>query len=124
MILTASTLNDAQRYTMPSLNMARQQAADPMADMPRTTWWAHHNDNPERDDTTSRLHPSVIEFLKRVYHFHEDDFSFFHYLIGLRHPDDIDLGFKQDRENHDYDNRYYTLYCTDETHASKPDGLM
>ncbi|GAB7333456.1 hypothetical protein MBLNU13_g05054t1 [Cladosporium sp. NU13] len=78
----------------------------------------------ERDDTTSRLHLSVIEFLKRAYDFYEDDFNFFHYLTGLRHAGDIELGFKQDLEDLDYDNRYYTLYCTDQTHASKPDGLI
>jgi len=96
----------------------------PIDDMPRTTWWDHHSDNPERDDTTSRLHLSVIEFLKRAYDFYEDDFNFFHYLIGLRHAGDIELGFKEDLEDPDYDNRYYTLYCTDQTHASDPDGLM
>lgn len=96
----------------------------PTADMPETTWWAHHSDSPERNDTASRLHPSVIEFLKRAYHFNEDDFNFFHYLTGLRHAGDIELGFKEDVEDPGYDNRYYTLYCTDLTHASKPDGLM
>jgi hypothetical protein len=96
----------------------------PMADMPRTTWWVHHSDNPERDDTTSRLHSSVIEFLKRAFHFYEDDFNFFHYLTGLRHVGDIEMGFKEDLDDPDCDHRYYTLYCTDQTHASKPDGLM
>jgi hypothetical protein len=88
------------------------------------TWWVQHNDNPERDDTASRLHPSVIAFLKRAYRFHEDDFNFFHYLTGLRHASDIETDFKEDPEDPDHDHRYYTLYYTDQTHASRPDGLM
>lgn len=93
-------------------------------DMPRTTWWDHHSDDPGRDVTSTRLHFSVIEFLKHAYHFYENHFNFFHYLTGLRHAGDIEMGFKEDLEDPSYDNRYYTLYCNDQTHASKPDGLM
>jgi hypothetical protein len=92
--------------------------------MPRTTWWVSNDDNPYRDTTTSHVHASVIEFLKHAYHFHEKDFSFFHYLTGLQGAGpDVSLSFKEDSES-DNDYRYFSLHCTDQTHASNPDGLM
>jgi hypothetical protein len=95
-----------------------------IAAMPRTTWRESNDDNPYRDATTSHLHPSVIEFLKHAYHFHEKDFNFFHYLTGLQGAGpDVALSFKEDDDSDD-DYRYFTLYCTDQTHASNPDGLV
>jgi hypothetical protein len=96
----------------------------PLHQMPRTTWWELHRDNPGRDATTSRLHSSVIEFLKHAYQFYEHRFNFFHYLIALQGPGDVYMSFKEDLDDPDHDHRYYTLFCTDQTHASKPDGLM
>ena len=92
--------------------------------MPRTTWWDVHEDFPDLDATTSRLHQSLIEFLKHAYHFYEKDFNFFHYLTSLQGAGDCERTFKEDLDYSDCDHRYYTLYCTDQTHASKPDGLV
>jgi hypothetical protein len=96
----------------------------PIEDMPRITWWDLHSEAPDLDATVSRLHTSVIEFLKLAYHFYEKNFNFFHYLTSLRGVGGIEMSFKEDLDDPDYDHRYYTLYCTDQTHASKPDGLV
>jgi hypothetical protein len=96
----------------------------PLSDMLRTSWWEMQNENSHRDATTSHLHPSLIEFLKHAYAFYEKDFNFFHYLIGLQGAGpDVSLSFKEDGDSDD-DHRYFTLYCTDQTHASNPDGLL
>jgi hypothetical protein len=83
--------------------------------MPRTTWWDMQNDNPERDATVSLLHHSVVEFLKRAYRFNENNFHFFRYLTDLRGAGNLSMSFKEDLDDPDYENRFYTLYCTDET---------
>lgn len=97
----------------------------PVDDMPRNTWWDRQSNNPDLAATTSKLHPSVLEFLKRAYDLKEGDFNFFQYLTSLQAaPPDPSMSFQFNYNDTDHEYRYFILYVTDQTHASKPNGLV
>ena len=95
-----------------------------LSDPPQTTWTQTEYSAPHTAEVESRLHPSVVEFLKRAYQFDEKDFNFFHYLTALQGAGDISMTFKENLDDPDHRNRFYTLYSTDQTHTMNPDGLM
>jgi hypothetical protein len=100
-------------------------------DLPLTTCWQANEEDWEED--VDRLHPSMIEFLKRayntdlpdtkpMYNFMSKDYKFFYYLSGLIGP----RGY----EAHDFDaigdfaSHYMTLYTANDDLGSHAQGLM
>lgn len=102
-----------------------------LEDLPRTTCWKANET--EWEDNTSRLQPSITEFLKRaystdlketesVYNFLSRGYAFFYYLEGLIGPrDHIAFNFEPFEE---YPGHYMTLYTPNERLGSHAQGLM
>jgi hypothetical protein len=100
-------------------------------DLPLTSCWQANEEGWEED--VDRLHPSMIEFLKRayntempdtepVYNFMSRDYKFFYFLDGLVGPQNHEF-FDFD-ETGDFAGHYMTLYTPNDDLGSHAQGLM
>jgi hypothetical protein len=92
-------------------------------DLPLTTCWGANAEKWEED--ADRLHPSMIEFLKRAYdtELPDSDYRFFYYLYGIIGPQGHE-SFTISDELGDFPSHYMTLYTPNDDLGSHAQGLM
>lgn len=101
--------------------------------LPTITAWEKDPNGWEKD--IDRLHPSMVEFLKRaydtelpetepIYDFMSREYKFFYFLEGLVGPHGHEApGYNYD-EIEDFPGQYMTLYTVNDRLGSHPHGLV
>ncbi|KAH0359670.1 hypothetical protein KCU65_g9837, partial [Aureobasidium melanogenum] len=105
----------------------------PLDELPTVTSWEKDPDGWEQD--IDRLHPSMVEFLKRahdtelpeteaIYDYMPREYKFFYLLEGLIGPHGHEAPLYNYDEIEDFPGQYMTLYTVNDRLGSHPRGLV